>query len=161
MRFRSPFAYLNWYLVMESDPSLLKKYQPVVLCSVTIRRSSCDYFLLDADALIWFAVCVDVLMMSDPRSSSDSCGSVLLYQCSTEPNLGYKPLSRPNLFKCFLWKQWPLSLLGLDFSSFVFFFFGLIHYFPMVLFWYKSDDCFFFVLLLFERCLCVRAPHKQ
>lgn len=107
---------------MESDPSLLKKYQPVVLCSVTIRRSSCDYFLLDADALIWFAVCVDVLMMSDPRSSSDSCGSVLLYQCSTEPNLGYKPLSRPNLFKCFLWKQWPLSLLGLDFSSFVFFF---------------------------------------
>lgn len=94
--------------------------------------------------LLFDLLCVHVLKLSEAQSRSDSCGSVLLYQCSTESNLGCKPLSRPNLFRCFLWKQWPLSLVGLGFSFFFPLFFGLIHYFPMILFWYKS--IFFYCL---------------
>lgn len=71
--------------------------------------------------MLFDLLCVHVLMLSEARSRSDSCGSVLLYQCSTESNLGCKPLWRPNLFWCFLWKQWPLSLVGLYFLFFFWF----------------------------------------
>lgn len=112
----------------KSDPSLLKKYQPVVLCSVTIRRISCDYFLLDVDALIWFAVCVDVLMLSDPQSSSDSCGSVLLYQCSTEPKPGLQTTIKAKRIQVFSVKTAAIVSCGTRFFFF-FFCFGLIHLF--------------------------------
>lgn len=97
---------------------------------MTIRRIS-DDFLLDVDAMAWFAV----RSCSRTRvglSCSISVQLSLTWATNHYQGQTYSGVFCENSGHCLLW------------DLIFFFFFCWIHYFPMILFWYKSDLFFFY-----------------